>query len=56
MTASGAKRAYVATTKKFVKKWVMPDPTHRCALGIGHHADELVKIAEALGVDYCVIK
>ncbi len=44
------------TTKEFVKKWVMAGPTHHCALGIGHHADELVKIAEALGVDYCVIK
>ncbi len=44
------------TTKEFVKKWVMAGPTHHCALGIGHHADELVKIAEALGVEYEVIQ
>ncbi|MFA5561829.1 MAG: L-fucose/L-arabinose isomerase family protein [Eubacteriales bacterium] len=42
------------TTREFVKKWVMEGPTHHYALGIGHHADTIAKIAGALGIE-CVI-
>lgn len=41
---------FAPTTKKFVKKWVMEGPTHHSALGVGHHADTIAKIAEALGI------
>ena len=44
------------TTKEFVKKWVMEGPTHHYALGVGHHADTIAKIAEVLGIEYVVIK
>ncbi len=44
------------TTKEFVKKWVMEGPTHHYALGIGHHADEIAKIAEILGIEYVIVK
>ena len=44
------------TTKEFIKKWVMQGPTHHYALGIGHHADTLAKIAEILGIDYVIVK
>lgn len=44
------------TTKEFIKKWVMEGPTHHYALGIGHHADELVKIADILGIERTVVK
>lgn len=44
------------TTKEFIKKWVMEGPTHHYALGIGHHADELVKIADILGIERVVVK
>lgn len=44
------------STKEFVKKWVMQGPTHHYALGIGHHADELEKIAEVLGIESVVVK
>lgn len=44
------------TTKEFIKKWVMQGPTHHYALGIGHHADELVKIADILGIESAVVK
>mgnify|MGYP002511277799 CR=1 FL=1 len=37
-------------TRDFVKKWVMEGPTHHYALGIGHHADTIAKIAEILGI------
>jgi len=44
------------TTKEFVKKWVMEGPTHHYALGVGHHADTIGKIAEILGIEYVIVK
>lgn len=44
------------TTKEFIKKWVMEGPTHHYALGIGHHADELAKIADILGIEKVIVK
>jgi len=44
------------TTKEFIKKWVMEGPTHHYALGIGHHADELQKIAKILDIECVVVK
>lgn len=43
------------TTKEFIKKWVMEGPTHHYALGIGHHAETIAKIAECLGVEYVIV-
>ena len=40
--------------KTFLKRWVMQGPTHHYALGIGHHADTIAKIADILGIE-CVI-
>ena len=40
--------------REFLKKWVMEGPTHHYALGIGHHADTIAKIANILGIE-CVI-
>ncbi len=44
------------TTKEFIKKWVMEGPTHHYALGIGHHAETLAKIADILGIEYVIVK
>ena len=44
------------TTKEFIKKWVMQGPTHHYALGIGHHADTISKIADALGIEWVIVK
>lgn len=38
--------------KTFLKRWTAEGPTHHFALGIDHHGDELVKVAEVLGIDY----
>lgn len=43
-------------TKTFVKKWVMEGPTHHYALGVGHHAEEIAKIAEILGIEYVIVR
>ena len=44
------------TTKEFIKKWVMEGPTHHYALGVGHHADTIAKIAEILKIECVVVK
>ena len=41
--------------RTFLKKWVAEAPTHHFALGIGHHASELVEIAKILGLEYAVV-
>jgi len=41
--------------RTFLKRWVAEGPTHHFALGIGHHAAELVEIAKILNVEYAVV-
>jgi L-arabinose isomerase len=43
-------------TKDFVKAWVMEGPTHHYALGVGHHAEAIRKIGEALGIEAVIVK
>lgn len=43
-------------TKTFVKKWVMEGPTHHYALGIGHHAETIAKIADILGIESVIVR
>ena len=47
---------FAPTTREFMKKWVMEGPTHHFALGVGHHADEIAKIAEILGVPAVIVR
>ena len=44
------------TTKEFVKRWVMEGPTHHYALGVGHHADTIAKIAQVLGIEAVIVR
>lgn len=44
------------TTKEFIKKWVMEGPTHHYALGVGHHASTIKKIADVLGIESVIVK
>ena len=44
------------TTKEFIKKWVMEGPTHHYALGIGHHAETIAKIADVLGIESVIVR
>ena len=41
--------------RTFLKKWCLAGPTHHFALGIGHHAETLVKIARSFNIDATVI-
>ena len=44
------------STKEFIKKWVMEGPTHHYALGIGHRADTIAKIADILDIEYTIVR
>jgi len=41
--------------RTFLKSWVAEGPTHHFALGVGHHAAELVEIAKILNLEYVVV-
>lgn len=43
-------------TRDFIKKWVMEGPTHHYALGLGHHAKTIKKIADILGIEAVIVK
>lgn len=43
-------------TRDFIKRWVMEGPTHHYALGIGHHADTIAKIAKVLGIEFVIVR
>ena len=40
--------------RTFLKKWCMEGPTHHFALGVGHRADEIEKVAKVLNIE-CVV-
>ena len=39
----------------FLQRWLAEGPTHHFALGIGHHAQEVRAIGEALGIESVVV-
>ncbi len=41
--------------RTFLKRWVAEGPTHHFALGIGHHAASIERIAEILGIESAVV-
>lgn len=47
---------FAPTTKEFIKKWVMEGPTHHYALGVGHRADTIRKVADSLGIESVVVR
>jgi L-arabinose isomerase len=41
--------------KTFLKRWVAEGPTHHFALGLGHRAETIKKVADCLGIECAVI-
>ncbi|WP_461106411.1 hypothetical protein [Tessaracoccus terricola] len=41
--------------RTFLKRWVREAPTHHYALGIGHHAATISKVADVLGIESVVV-
>ena len=46
---------FTPDVRTFLKRWVAEGPTHHFALGIGHHAQTLAKIAQALGLEATIV-
>jgi L-arabinose isomerase len=42
--------------KTFLKRWVAEGPTHHFALGLGHRAETIKKVAECLGIECAVVR
>lgn len=43
-------------TKDFIKRWCMQGPTHHYALGIGHKAETIKKIADCLNIESVIVR
>jgi L-arabinose isomerase len=41
--------------RTFLKRWVAEGPTHHFALGVGHHADTIAKIADILSIENVIV-
>jgi L-arabinose isomerase len=41
--------------RTFLKRWVAEGPTHHFALGVGHHATTIARIAQQLDIEYVVV-
>ncbi len=39
----------------FLKSWLAEGPTHHFALGVGHHAQDIGRVAEALGIEWVIV-
>ncbi|MBQ6470952.1 MAG: hypothetical protein IJJ33_03130 [Victivallales bacterium] len=41
--------------RTFLRRWATEGPTHHFALGVGHHAETLGKVADCLGVESVIV-
>lgn len=46
---------FLPDVRTFLSRWCMEGPTHHFALGIGHHAETIAKVAKSFGVECVVI-
>ena len=46
---------FLPDVRTFLKRWVAAGPTHHFALGVGHHARALGRIADILGIDHVLV-
>ena len=46
---------FLPDVRTFLTRWVAEGPTHHFALGIGHHAETIRKVADALGIEAVII-
>lgn len=42
--------------RAFLRKWLAAGPTHHFALGVGHHATAILKLADVLGIEAVLIE
>ena len=53
---TNTRAVFKPNTRDYIKNWVMAGPTHHYALGIGHHAEAIKKIADALGIEAVIVR
>ena len=41
--------------RTFLRRWVAEGPTHHFALGVGHHAETIAKIADVLNIESVIV-
>jgi L-arabinose isomerase len=46
---------FAPDVRTFLKNWVAEGPTHHFALGIGHHANTIIQIADILGIESVLV-
>ncbi len=46
---------FLPDVRTFLTRWAAEGPTHHFALGVGHHAETIRKVADALGIEAVVI-
>ena len=47
---------FAPDVRTFLKRWCMECPTHHFALGVGHHADTIAKIAQTFHIPFAIIR
>ena len=47
--------AFPPDVRTFLKRWCLEGPTHHFALGTGHHAETIAKVAESFGVESVIV-
>ena len=52
---TNTRASFEPDTKAFVKRWVMEGPTHHYALGIGHYAKTIKKIADVFNIESVIV-
>lgn len=45
-----------ACIRTFLSRWFAEGPTHHFALGVGHHAEDVRLVGEALGIETVIVK
>ena len=46
---------FMPDVRTFLKRWAGEGPTHHFALGVGHHAETIKKVADCLGIESVII-
>jgi L-arabinose isomerase len=54
-TKSSRSKGFKPDAVTFLKKWLAEGPTHHFALGIGHHAATIKKVADALEIEAVIV-
>jgi L-arabinose isomerase len=44
------------SVRDFLDRWFSQGPTHHFALGVGHHAEDVRLVGEALGIEVAMVK